>query len=140
MKNASLSKLSLKERVLKKTGRWAATGALVATFLVPMGWHGVALAEDLQIVEVPVPKLRLWKTPAAKEVLVDIDPEEVPENLPVNSVTSNRMLEVTIDGHTGYVLSYHVVTNQKVEAQVYCDAVIGATSLAGSRGIGEGCE
>ncbi len=99
----------------------------------------VVHAGELHIIDVSTPVLRLWKTPDAREVVANIDPDDVPSNLLVEDIAPNKMLKVTVEGFTGYVLSYHVETDEKVEVNVECDSTILARSFAGNRGIGEGC-
>lgn len=99
-----------------------------------------AFAEGLQITEILTPVLRIWKTPQAAQVAADIQLGMLPAQIPVEKVTPNRMLQVSVGGVSGYVLPFHVRTNEVVEVTVRCDSTTGAESFAGTRGIGEGCE
>ena len=98
------------------------------------------MAQDLRIVEVRAPVLMLWADTEGSSLAAEIPKDDVPPDLPVKRVSANLMLEVTVNGQTGWVFGHHVKTNAPVKISAECDPNVSKAEVGAVRGLGEGCE
>ena len=100
----------------------------------------VAIAGDLKITEVRAPVLMLWADTEGSSLVAEIPKGDVPPDLPVSRVSANLMLEVTVNGQTGWVFGHHVKTNAPVKMSAECDPNVSNEEVGAVRGLGEGCQ
>ena len=116
--------------VLVAAAMVAATGVLAGEFKV----------DQLKIEEVRAPVLMLWNDNQGSEIVKEIPKGEVPDDLPVQAVSDNLMLKVTVGDQSGWVMGHHVKTNNKVELKSTCDPSVSRAEVGAVRGLGENCD
>ena len=114
-------------------------GLLLAATLVATLSPGT-MAQDLRVTEVRAPVLMLWTDTEGSSLVAEIPKGDVPPDLPVKRVSANLMLEVTVNGQTGWVFGHHVKTNAPVKISAECDPNVSNEEVGAVRGLGEGCE
>jgi hypothetical protein len=101
---------------------------------------GLAAGDELPtVVAVQAKKtLKLYASPdGTGGIVASISGDQVTTPVPVEQVSSNLMLKVTINGQTGWIQAHTVKTDKPPSVTIRCDPLLTDLEPGGTRGLGE---